>query len=286
MARTLLIILGPTAVGKTDYAINKALEVGSPVISCDSRQIFREMSIGTAVPSADQLAQVRHYFIHTHSVTEAYTAGRYEQDAVSLIERLFGEGHETLVMAGGSMFYIDAVCKGLDDLPDGDPTLRAELLERLRTEGPGPLADQLKSLDPQTYSEIDLENGRRLIRALEVCLSTGRPFSSFKTHTAKVRSFGIRKIGLRRSRDDMRERIRLRTEEMFSRGLVEEARSIERYRGLPALNTVGYKELFESFDGIYDLAQAKENICSHTWNYARRQLTWWKRDSSIEWIDL
>ena len=185
MGRKLVIVLGPTAVGKTAFSIELALKCGSPVISCDSRQIFREMTIGTAVPSASQLAAVKHYFIHSHSVTDNYTAGRYEVEALELIRRLFAEGHETLVMAGGSGFYIDAVCKGLDDFPPADQELRAALSERLRTEGVESLRLDLKRLDPESYESIDIANGQRVVRALEVCLMTGRKFSSFKTATVK-----------------------------------------------------------------------------------------------------
>ena len=286
MPGTLIIILGPTAVGKTDYAIKEALSLGSPVISCDSRQVFREMTIGTAVPDSSQLAAVKHYFIHTRSVTEPYTAGMYELDAIALIESLFAQGHETLVMAGGSMFYIDAVCRGLDDLPPGDPQIRSALAGRLEEEGVGSLARQLRELDPVTYDEIDISNGRRVIRALEVCLSTGKPLSSYKTRTPKQRSFGIVKIGLRRQRDDLRERIARRTAHMFEEGLEDEVRSLLPYRGLTALDTVGYREMFDHIDGKCSLQEAQEAICSHTWNYARRQMTWWKRDPGIIWKDL
>lgn len=183
--RKLLIILGPTAVGKTDYSISQALEYSSPVISCDSRQIYKEMSIGTAVPSEEQLAAVRHYFIHSHSVENVYTAGKYEIEALALIEDLFAQGHETLVMTGGSGFYIDAVCNGLDDFPSADMELRNQLMARLKEEGVESLRLDLKRLDPQSYATVDIANGQRVVRALEVCLMTGRPFSSFKTASRK-----------------------------------------------------------------------------------------------------
>ena len=218
MSRRLLIILGPTAVGKTDFSVSKALEYGSPVISCDSRQIFRNMSIGTAVPSASQLAAVKHYFIQSVPVTQAYTAGDYELEAVALVERLFDEGHETLVMTGGSMFYIDAVCNGLDNLPDGDSALRAELWERLGKEGVGTLAEELRLKDPLTYSQIDTRNSQRVIRALEVCLVSGRPFSSFKTGERRGRSFEIEKIGLTRPREELYSRINQRVLNMIDEG--------------------------------------------------------------------
>lgn len=286
MSRRLLIILGPTAVGKTDYSISKALEYGSPVISCDSRQIFMNMSIGTAVPSASQLAAVKHYFIQTVPVTQAYTAGDYELDAVALAERLFEEGHETLVMTGGSMFYIDAVCNGLDNLPDGDPGLRAELWKRLGEEGVETLAEELRSKDPLTYSQIDIRNGQRVIRALEVCIVSGRPFSSFKTGGRRSRSFQIEKVGLTRPREELYSRIDRRVLNMMDEGLVEEARSLLPYRNCQALQTVGYKEVFEYLDNKIPLEEAVRLIQRNTRHYAKKQLTWWRRDPDIKWIDV
>lgn len=286
MSRRLLIILGPTAVGKTDYSISKALEYGSPVISCDSRQIFMNMSIGTAVPSASQLAAVKHYFIQTVPVTQAYTAGDYELDAVALAERLFEEGHETLVMTGGSMFYIDAVCNGLDNLPDGDPGLRVELWKRLGEEGVETLAEELRSKDPLTYSQIDIRNRQRVIRALEVCIVSGRPFSSFKTGGRRSRSFQIEKVGLTRPREELYSRIDRRVLNMMDEGLVEEARSLLPYRNCQALQTVGYKEVFEYLDNKIPLEEAVRLIQRNTRHYAKKQLTWWRRDPDIKWIDV
>ena len=208
--KKLIIILGPTAVGKTDYSIETALRYDSPVISCDSRQIYSEMSIGTAVPSAEQLAAVRHYFIHSHTVRELYTAGKYEIEALNLINRLFDEGHDTLVMAGGSGFYIDALVNGLDDFPSADLQLRNELMTRLHEEGVESLRLELKKLDPESYDSIDIANGQRVVRALEVCLMTGRPFSSFKTSSRKSRDFEIEKIGLTRPREVLYDRINRR----------------------------------------------------------------------------
>lgn len=286
MSRRLLIILGPTAVGKTDYSISKALEYGSPVISCDSRQIFMNMSIGTAVPSASQLAAVKHYFIQTVPVTQAYTAGDYELDAVALAERLFEEGHETLVMTGGSMFYIDAVCNGLDNLPDGDPGLRVELWKRLGEEGVETLAEELRSKDPLTYSQIEIRNSQRVIRALEVCIVSGRPFSSFKTGGRRSRSFQIEKVGLTRPREELYSRIDRRVLNMMDEGLVEEARSLLPYRNCQALQTVGYKEVFEYLDNKIPLEEAVRLIQRNTRHYAKKQLTWWRRDPDIKWIDV
>ncbi|MCR5003843.1 MAG: tRNA (adenosine(37)-N6)-dimethylallyltransferase MiaA [Bacteroidales bacterium] len=286
MPGKLVIVLGPTAVGKTDYSIELAKKYDSPIISCDSRQIYKEMRIGTAVPSAAQLSAVQHYFIQTKSVTEPYSAGQYELDAVALIEKLFAEGHETLVMSGGTMFYIDAVCKGLDDLPSAAPELRASLLDRLKNEGVSYLAEELRQADPETYYSIDIQNGQRVIRALEVFLETGKPLSWYKTHREKTRSFEIEKIGLTRSRDVLNARINQRVLDMMDEGLVEEVRSLIPYRDLTALQTVGYKELFSYFDGINTLEEAVMSIQSHTRNYAKKQMTWWKRDSSIHWTEL
>ncbi len=286
MNRKLLIILGPTAVGKTDYSIETALRYGSPVISCDSRQIYKEMTIGTAVPSAEQLSAVQHYFIHSHTVTELYTAGRYELEALDLINRLFDEGHETLVMAGGSGFYVDALVNGLDDFPSADLQLRSELMARLHEEGVESLRQELRMLDPESYATIDIANGQRVVRALEVCLMTGKPFSSFKTSSRKARDFEIEKIGLTRPRDVLYDRINRRVVRMVDDGLVEEVRSLTQYRELAALQTVGYKEIFDYLDGNYDLDRAVELIQRNTRRYAKRQLSYWGRDKDIRWMEL
>lgn len=303
--RKLLVILGPTAVGKTDYSIEAALKYDSPVISCDSRQIYKEMSIGTAVPDASQLAAVKHYFIHSHSVTQLYTAGKYEVEALELINRLFDEGHETLVMAGGSGFYVDALVNGLDDFPSADPELRNTLMGRLREEGVEALRLELKSLDPESYATIDIANGQRVVRALEVCLMTGRPFSSFKTSVVKKRDFEIEKIGLLRPRDILYDRINRRVLNMVDEGLVDEVRSLTQYRDLAALQTVGYKEIFDWFDfldgkvsaegwgpatpgdgPVTSLERAVELIQRNTRRYAKRQLSYWGRDKEIRWMEI
>ena len=303
--RKLIIILGPTAVGKTDYSIETALRYGSPVISCDSRQIYKEMSIGTAVPDASQLAAVKHYFIHSHTVTELYTAGKYEIEALELINRLFEEGHETLVMAGGSGFYVDALVNGLDDFPSADLQLRSELTSRLETEGVEALRLELKALDPDSYAAIDIANGQRVVRALEVCLMTGKPFSSFKTSSRKSRDFEIEKIGLTCPRDVLYDRINRRVLDMIDDGLVEEVRSLMQYRDLAALKTVGYKEIFDWFDfeaglvssegfgpttpgdgPVTSLDRAIELIQRNTRRYAKRQMSYWGRDKDIRWIEI
>ena len=303
--RKLIIILGPTAVGKTDYSIEMALEYGSPIISCDSRQIYREMSVGTAVPSAEQLAAVQHYFIHSHTVTELYTAGKYEVEALDLINRLFEQGHETLVMAGRSGFYVDALVNGLDDFPSADLQLRDELMRRLKEEGVEELRLELKALDPESYETIDIANGQRVVRALEVCLMTGKPFSSFKTAEKKARDFEIEKVGLTRPREVLYDRINRRVLQMIDQGLVDEVRSVEKYRDLAALQTVGYKEIFDWFDyqnglvstegwgptspgdgPVTSLDRAVELIQRNTHHYAKRQLSYWKRDKDIKWLEL
>ena len=305
MSKKLIIILGPTAVGKTDYSIETALKYGSPIISCDSRQIYKEMSIGTAVPSAEQLAAVKHYFIHSHTVKELYTAGKYELEALDLINRLFDEGHETLVMAGGSGFYVDALVNGLDDFPSADLQLRDELMRRLKDEGVESLRMELKTLDPESYAAIDIANGQRVVRALEVCLMTGKPFSSFKTAVRKERNFEVEKIGLTRPREVLYDRINRRVLQMVDDGLVDEVRSLVEYRELAALQTVGYKEIFDWFDfqegrvstegwgptspgdgPVTSLDRAVELIQRNTRHYAKRQLSYWKRDSDIKWLEL
>ena len=303
--KKLIIILGPTAVGKTDYSIEVALKYGSPIISCDSRQIYKEMTIGTAVPSAEQLAAVQHYFIHSHTVTQLYTAGKYELEALDLINRLFEEGHETLVMAGGSGFYVDALVNGLDDFPAADLTLRNELMARLKEEGVESLRADLKGLDPESYASIDIANGQRVVRALEVCLMTGKPFSSFKSATRKKRDFEIEKIGLTRPREVLYDRINRRVIQMIDDGLVEEVRSLTQYRDLAALQTVGYKEIFDLLDyldgkvsaegwtpqtpgdgPVTTLDRAIELIQRNTRHYAKRQLSYWGRDKDIRWIEI
>lgn len=303
--KKLIIILGPTAVGKTDYSIETALKYDSPIISCDSRQIYKEMSIGTAVPTPDQLAAVQHYFIHSHTVTELYTAGRYEIEALALINRLFGQGHEVLVMAGGSGFYVDALVNGLDDFPQADLELRNRLTERLKEEGVESLRQELRKLDPESYATIDIANGQRVVRALEVCLMTGRPFSSFKTSPSRKRDFEIEKIGLTRPRDVLYDRINRRVLQMVDDGLVDEVRSLTQYRDLAALKTVGYKEIFDWFDyqdglvttegwgpttpgdgPVTSLERAVELIQRNTRHYAKRQLSYWGRDKEIKWLDM
>lgn len=279
----LTIILGPTGVGKTDCAVDLALEFGSPVISCDSRQIFREMKIGTAPPSAEQLERVKHYFIFSHSVTDYYTAGRYEIEALALLEELF-KTHEKLVMVGGSGLYIDALCNGLDDFPPADQQLRAELSALSMTpQGLASLAGRLKELDPESYEMTDLSNRQRVVRAVEVTLQTGRKFSDWRKNQKKERPFAIKKIGLTRNRDELYGRINRRVDIMMEMGLLQEAESLLQYRNMPALQTVGYKEIFDYLDGTITLEKAVELIKRNSRRYAKKQLTYWGRDKEIEW---
>ena len=283
MQKELTIILGPTGVGKTDYSIELALEYGSPIINCDSRQIYKEMDIGTASPTAEQLERVRHYFIHTHSVTQYYTAGLYELEAMALLEELF-RAHDRLVMVGGSGMYIDALCNGLDDFPPADMTLRNALMERLAAEGIESLRNELRVLDRASYDTIDIANPQRVVRALEVTLQTGRKFSDWKRAPKKVRPFAIRKIGINRDRGELYNRINRRVDLMMEQGLLKEVEGLVQYKNLPALKTVGYREIFDYLDGRHSLETAVELIKRNSRHYAKKQLTYWGRDREIQWL--
>ncbi len=282
----LTIILGPTGVGKTDYAIDLALEYGSPVISCDSRQIFKEMKIGTAPPSPEQLERVKHYFIFSHSVTEYYTAGRYEIEALELLGELF-KTHNKLVMAGGSGLYIDALCNGLDDFPPADQDLRERLSRQAESvEGLAELAETLKKIDPQSYENIDLCNRQRVVRAVEVTIQTGRKFSDWRKNQKKERPFSIRKIGIVREREELYDRINRRVDIMMNDGLLDEVKSLKPFEQMPALRTVGYKEIFDHLNGKSSLDKAVELIKRNSRRYAKKQLTYWGRDKDIEWMKI
>lgn len=282
-SKTLLVLVGPTGVGKTALGIQIAKNLHTEIISCDSRQIFKEMSVGTAVPPQEILSLVPHHFIHSHSIFENYHASRFETEVLDLLSRLFAS-HDTLLMTGGSMLYIDAVCNGIDDLPDIDPELRESLKERMQLEGIESLRNELKLVDPEYYYETDLQNPVRIIHALEIYYSTGRTFSSQRTKTKKERDFRIVKIGLNRDRTELYNRINQRVEEMISDGLEQEARRLYPHRHLNTLNTVGYRELFEYFDGHMSYWEAVEKIKANTRKYARKQLTWFRRDQSINWF--
>jgi len=282
-APTLIILLGPTGVGKTDLSIQIANYLKTEIISCDSRQLYREMSIGTAVPAPSNLLEVPHHFVHSHTIFEPFNAARFEMEVLELLQLLFAS-HQVVVMTGGSMLYIDALCKGIDDLPDIDPELRITLQERMKLEGIEQLRAELKLLDPLYYSEVDLQNPVRIIHALEICYTTGKTFSSQRTKPSKHRPFNILKIGLNRDRTELYHRINQRVDEMMVAGLEQEAIGLLPYKGLNTLNTVGYRELFDYLDGHSTLGEAVEKIKANSRKYARKQLTWFRKDPEIQWF--
>jgi len=282
--KILVVILGPTASGKTGASIELALKLGTEIISADSRQFYREMNIGTAKPDPEQLGQVRHHFIGQLSVTENYSAAQFESEALEALSGIFNK-HDHAVMVGGSGLYINAVCHGIDELPDPDPELRQQLKDDLAAYGITYLQDRLKVLDPEFYKIVDLSNPKRLLRALEVSLMTGTPYSTFRKNTSKDREFRIMKIGVDLPRDILNERINLRVDQMVAKGLVEEVRSLAAFRDLNALNTVGYKEIFEYLDGKCRLEESIEKIKTNTRRYAKRQMTWFRKDKDILWLE-
>lgn len=281
--RTLFVVLGPTGVGKTELCLKLAKHIGSPIINADSRQIFAELPIGTAAPTIAQQREVKHYFVGTHHLADYYSASLYEQDVMQLLQNELA-GLDAVVLSGGSMMYVDAVCYGIDDIPTVDPTTRAVMKARLQSEGLPVLVEELKRLDPVHYAEVDRNNPRRVVHALEICHMTGKPYSSFRTHTQKQRPFRIVKIGLNRPREELYTRINERVLRMVDEGLIEEARSVYPLRGLNSLNTVGYKEIFAYFDGAIPLEEAVRQIQSNTRQYMRKQLTWFKKQTDIEWF--
>lgn len=283
MAKTLIIVTGPTAIGKTRIAIETAKFFHTEIVSADSRQIYRELSIGTAVPSPEELAEIKHHFIHSHSILENYNASRYETEAIGLLENLFNI-YDAVVMTGGSMLYIDAVCSGIDTMPDVDPELRDNLKTRLKEEGIESLRLQLKKLDPDYYSRVDLKNPSRIVHALEISLMTGKPYSSFRTSPKKERPFTIIKIGLDCGRTELHRRINRRVDQMLEAGLEDEARKVYPLKNLNALNTVGYREFFTCFSGEISKEKAIEWIKRNTRRYARKQLTWFRKDPEINWF--
>lgn len=282
--KTLLVILGPTGVGKTELSLQIAEHFGSPIISADSRQIYRDIPICTAAATPAQQERVRHYFVGTHALDEKFSAAQFEIETMSLLERLFTE-LDTVVMTGGSMMYIDAVVKGIDDMPDVDPYIRASVREQYEISGLEPLLAQLRLLDPDYYARVDKRNTQRVIHGVEMCLSTGRPFSSFHTGARKERPFRIVQIGLQRERQELYGRIDKRVQQMLDDGLEAEARRVFPMRHLNSLNTVGMKEMFMYFEGQYTLEQAQERICHNTHIYSKKQMTWFKRDKEIHWFD-
>lgn len=283
MSKTLIVILGPTGVGKTDLSIKIAQHFNTVISSSDSRQVYREMSIGTAVPEKEQLEAVKHHFIHTHSIHDYFSSWECEQQTINLLSGLYKEKDEVLLV-GGSMMYIDAICNGSDEIPTIDPDLRNKIVERAQNEGIESLRMQLKQLDPVFYNQVDLKNTKRVIHAVEVCLMSGKPYSELRTNTRKTRDFNIIKIGLNRDRAELYSRINSRVDLMMKEGLFEEAQTLFEYRHYNSLNTVGYKELFEHFEGKIDLEKAVELIKRNSRRYAKRQLSWFRRDDEIQWF--
>ena len=283
--KKLIVILGPTGVGKTDLSIELANQLNCPIISADSRQIYKGMIIGTDAPSEKQLQKAKHYFISTLSVHDYFSASQFEDEVIALLSELH-QNHNEVIMTGGSMLYIDAVCKGIDYLPTIDKTLRLQLMNLYQEEGLDPILMQLKMRDPVFYNQVDQKNHKRVIHALEICIMTGKPYSYFRKNTEKERSFEIIKIGLTRPREQLYARINARVDQMIDRGLEAEAKQFYPLKHLNSLNTVGYKEMFSYFDGDYTLDFAIDKIKQHSRNYARKQLSWFNRSNDINWINL
>lgn len=280
---SLVILLGPTGVGKTELSLRIAEHLGSPIISSDSRQLYKDLPIGTAAPTPEQMARVKHYMVGTLDLTDYYSASNFEEDVISLLQTL----HQTIpavVMTGGSMMYIDAVSKGIDDIPTVTPEIREAIYAQFEREGLEPILTELKETDPVHYNEVDRMNYKRVIHAVEICRLTGKPYSSFRTKSKKERPFNIIKIGITRDREELYDRINQRVDQMIDDGLLEEARKVYPNRHLNSLNTVGYKELFKYFDGEWPLDLAIEKIKRNSRVYARKQMTWFKRDTEIKWF--
>ena len=280
---TLYVLLGPTAVGKTELALQIAEMLGCPILNCDSRQIYRGMEIGTAAPTAEQQRRVRHYFVGTHDIGSYYSAAQYEQDVLALVAEL-NDTHHSLLLTGGSMMYLDAVCNGIDDIPSVDEEVRETLRQRLADGDIDAMRNELRLLDPDYYQAADTRNPKRIVHALEVCYTSGRPYSSFLKGERKRRPFRTVKIGLRRERQELFERINHRVDTMMADGMLDEARRLYPLRGENALNTVGYKELFRHLDGEWELSFAIEKIKKNTRDYAKKQMTWFAHDESIRWF--
>ncbi|MBW6534386.1 MAG: tRNA (adenosine(37)-N6)-dimethylallyltransferase MiaA [Mariniphaga sp.] len=283
MIKHLIIITGPTAIGKTRVAIETAKLFNTEIVSADSRQIYRELSIGTAVPPQAELNSIKHHFIHSHSLFDAYNASRFETEAMELLKKLFRK-YNIVVLTGGSMLYIEAVCKGIDTMPDVDPELRQSLKTSLKENGIESLRFQLKQLDPKYYRQVDLKNPARIVHALEICLMTGKPYSSFRTSPNKERPFSIIKIGLDCDRAELHQRINQRVDKMIEAGLEKEARGVYPLKHLNSLNTVGYREFFAHFDGEISKEKAIKLIQRNTRRYARKQLTWFRKDVEMNWF--
>lgn len=283
MSKTLIVILGPTGVGKTDLSINIAKHFKTEISSSDSRQVYQELSIGTAVPEKEQLKAVKHHFIHTCSIHDYFSSWECEKQTIKLLSKLYKEKNEVLLV-GGSMMYIDAICNGIDEIPTIDPQLRKEIMEQYEKEGLEYMRMQLKQLDPVFYNQVDLKNAKRVIHAVEICLMTGKPYSELRTNSKKKRDFNIIKVGLNRDRAELYDRINRRVDIMIEEGLIEEAKSVFEFRHYNSLNTVGYKELFEHFEEKISLEKAIELIKRNSRRYAKRQLSWFRRDEEINWF--
>jgi len=283
MPKTLVVLTGPTGIGKTSVGIKIAQHFNTEIVSSDSRQIYRELSIGTAVPSNEELKAVKHHFIQSHSITDNYNASRYETEALDLLEDLYKK-KDIILMVGGSMLYIDAICKGIDIMPDADPEIRASLKKELETNGLESLRLQLKTLDPEYYKTVDLKNPNRIIHALEISIQTGKPYSSFRSNKAKSRPFSIIKIALNCDRKILHNRINQRVDKMVEAGLEAEARNVYPQKQLNALNTVGYREWFSYFDGDITRVKAIELIKRNSRRYARKQITWFRKDETVQWF--
>lgn len=281
--KVLIVLLGPTGVGKTEISLRMAEHFGCPIVSSDSRQFYRELKIGTAAPTESQLKRVKHYFIGSHSIHDEYNAGQYELDVMQLLDELFRQ-NDVVMLVGGSMMYIDAVCNGIDDMPNIDNETREFWRQQYAENGLEYIQNELKRLDPKHYGEVDLQNYKRVLHALEICSITGKPFSDIRTGIRKERPFNIVKIGLNRPRSELYERINSRVDEMMAEGLLEEAGQFYEFRHLNTLNTVGYKELYEYMDGNWPLDFAVNMIRQDSRRYAKRQMTWFNRDKEIHWF--
>lgn len=282
--KTLIVVLGPTGVGKTELCLSLAEHLATPIINADSRQIFAEIPIGTAAPTAEQQQRVQHYFVGNHHIEDYYSAAQYEADVMNLLDSKIFPKHDVALLTGGSMMYIDAVCKGIDDIPTVRDDIRTWMKQRLEKEGLEALVEELKEKDPEHWAIVDKKNPRRVVHALEICHQTGKTYTSFRTAKKKERPFRIIKIGLNRDRAELYERINQRVLTMIDEGLEEEARKVYPHRELTALRTVGYKEMFAYFDGEIDKKEAIRQIQSHSREYMRKQLTWFKRDPEINWF--